>query len=288
LFLGLGLWVLLGWRGPRSLILIGLYFNGPNAASKSFIIRALAYLLSSEGVRDNLVFEVRSVGSYARLFGYADVELCEGNNCAKLVSDAINFKVEEAVWSRRYSVSRIFSDCMYSNVVPGRCIDVVHEIESLRTVPSYGTPPTNMLIEKIERFLHDYYTELDIERFYGDYFREFDDGKHEWRDIALLLYGIKKAIATIYALESHDVVLIEGFESALHLDLMRALLDFINDVYKDKVIVIETHNGLLLRWGIAKGWSIYYVQRNNIARLSKLEDLTNIELFKKELEALSL
>jgi recombinational DNA repair ATPase RecF len=41
---------------------------GPNAAGKSFIIRALAYLLSSEGVRDNLVFEVRNVGSYARAF----------------------------------------------------------------------------------------------------------------------------------------------------------------------------------------------------------------------------
>ena len=41
---------------------------GPNAAGKSFIIRTLAYLLSSEGVRDNLVFEVRNVGSYARAF----------------------------------------------------------------------------------------------------------------------------------------------------------------------------------------------------------------------------
>jgi recombinational DNA repair ATPase RecF len=57
---------------------------GPNAAGKLFIIRALAYLLSSEGVRDNLVFEVRNVCSYARLFGYADVELCEDNRCATL------------------------------------------------------------------------------------------------------------------------------------------------------------------------------------------------------------
>jgi len=85
-----------------------------------------------------------------------------------------------------------------------------------------------------------------------------------------------------------DVILIEGLELALHLDLMRALLDFINDVYSNKVIVIETHSELPLRWGITKGWSVYYIERNNIVRLSKLEDITNIKLFKKELEALSL
>jgi predicted ATPase len=36
---------------------------GPNAVGKSFTIRALAYLLQSEGVRDNLVSEVRNVSS---------------------------------------------------------------------------------------------------------------------------------------------------------------------------------------------------------------------------------
>jgi predicted ATPase len=255
---------------------------GPNAAGKSFIIRALAYLLPPEDVRDNLVFEVRNVGSYARLFGYADVELCEDNRCATLESDGTNFKMKEAVWSRRYRVTRIFGDCIYPGAAL-RCTDIVHEFEDLRNTLSEPT-----IAEAAEKFLHHYYTELDIERFHGNYFREFVNGKHEWHDIILLPYGIKKAIAIIYALETYDVILIEGFESALHLDLMRALLDFINDVYSNKVIVIETHSGLPLRWGIAKGWNVYRIERNNIVRLSKLEDLTNIELFKKELEALSL
>jgi predicted ATPase len=254
---------------------------GPNAAGKSFIVRALAYLLPSGGVRDNLIFEVRYVGNYARLFGYADVELCEDSKCATLESDGINFKVKEAVWSHSYRVTRIFGDCIYTGAP--RCTDVVHEFEDLRNTLSEPT-----IAEAVEKFLHHYYTELDIERFHGNYFREFANGKHEWRDIILLPYGIRKAIAIIYALEAYDAILIEGFESALHLDLMRALLDFINDVYSNKVIVIETHSGLPLRWGIAKGWSVYRIERNNIVRLSKLEDLTNIELFKKELEALSL
>jgi energy-coupling factor transporter ATP-binding protein EcfA2 len=262
---------------------------GPNGAGKSSIIRVLAYLLSSdESSRNSIIFEINYVNSYAAIFGQADVELCEGDKCARLISDGIDFKVDEAVWSRRYSAARVVGDCIYSSSPSTTCTDVVHGIDGLRTVLSYGSPSISMIIEKIERFLHDYYIELDIERFYGDYFREFADGKRKWRHITLLPYGIKKAIAIIYALESHDAVFIEGFESAFHLDLMRALLDFVNDTYSGKVIVIETHNGLPLRWGIAKGWYVYYVKRDNIVSLTRLEDLTNIELFKKELEALSL
>jgi len=163
---------------------------GPNAAGKSFIIRALAYLLPSEGVRDNLVFEVRNVGSYSRLFGYAGVELCEDNKCATLESDGINFKVKEAVWRHRHRTTRIFGDCIYPGTAL-RCTDIVHEFEDLRSILSEPT-----IAEATEKFLHHYYIELGIERFHGNYFREFVNGEHEWHDIILLPYGIKRAIAT--------------------------------------------------------------------------------------------
>jgi energy-coupling factor transporter ATP-binding protein EcfA2 len=253
---------------------------GPNGAGKTHIIRALAYLLLDESSRNRVIFEIDHVKSYARLFGYADVVLCEDSKCAVLESDSVNFRVEEAVWSRRYSVARVVGNYIYSSSAGYKYIDLVHDLREILADPGVA--------EKVELFLYHYYTELNIERFHGDYYKEAANGRHEWRNIALLPYGIRKAIAVIYALETYDVILIEGFESALHLDLMRALLDFMNEEYKDRIIVIETHSGLPLRWGIAKGWNVYYVERNNIARLSKLEDLTNIELFRKELEALSL
>jgi energy-coupling factor transporter ATP-binding protein EcfA2 len=250
---------------------------GPNGSGKSAIIRVLAYLLVED---TNLLYESDYVNALAKLFGHADVQLCGNSECITLRSDGASFSLSGAKLGK--SAARIVGDYIYSTA-RYKYMNPVQNVDDLRNILSNPT-----VAEAVERFLHHYYTELNIERFYGGYFKEIVNGKHEWRDIVLLPYGIKKAIAIIYALETYDVILIEGFESALHLDLMRALLDYMNEEYKDKIIVIETHSGLPLRWGIAKGWSVYRVERNNIVRLSKLEDLTNTELFKKELEALSL
>ena len=251
---------------------------GPNGSGKSAIIRALAYLLTEDA---KLLYESDYMNSLAQLFGQADVQLCENSKCVSLRSDGTNFSLSGAKLGK--SAARIVGDYMYTTDARYKYMNPVQNVDDLRNILSIPT-----VAEAVERFLHHYYTELNIERFYGSYFKEVVNGRHEWRDIVLLPYGIKKAIAIIYALEAYDAVFIEAFESALHLDLMRALLDFMNEEYSNKIIVIETHSGLLLRWGIAKGWNVYYVKRDSITSLTRLEDLTNTELFKKELEALSL
>jgi len=256
---------------------------GSNGSGKSAIIRALAYLLlPDESTRSSVIFEIDHVKSYAELFSYADVELCEGNVCTALETDGVNFRVKEAVWSRRYSVARVVGDYIYSSGAGYRYVDLIHDADMLREVLADPS-----IVERVEQFLHNY-TELDIARIHGNYYKELVNGRYEWRHIALLPTGVKKAIAIIYALENHDAVFIEAFEANLHLDLMRALLDFVNDTYSSKIIVIETHSGLPLRWGIAKGWNVYYVKRDSITSLTRLEDLGNPELFKSEIKALSL
>jgi len=51
------------------------------------------------------VLRFRLMCSYAKLFDYADAELCKGSKRATLSSDGINFSVKKAVWSHRYSVA---------------------------------------------------------------------------------------------------------------------------------------------------------------------------------------
>uniref|UniRef100_A0A7J2U1D5 ATP-binding protein n=1 Tax=Ignisphaera aggregans TaxID=334771 RepID=A0A7J2U1D5_9CREN len=273
---------------PQTLDIGKTILYGSNGSGKTSIIRALTYLLvPNESERRNLLYEVEVVESFAKLLGYADIVLCEDNKCAELRCNGVNLAVSETMWSRQYRVARVVGDYMF---LPQGSVDPIHNLEDISRVITYSdsSPESEAFIDKVEKFLHDYYIELNIARFHGTYFKELVKDRYTWLPVALLPYGLKKAISILYALEISDIVSVEGFEAALHLDLMRSLLDFIDDMYGGKVIVIETHSGLSLRWGIAKGWSVYYVKRDSITPLTRLEDLSNIELFKKEVEALTL
>ena len=101
-------------------------------------------------------------------------------------------------------------------------------------------------------------------------------------------HGIKRALLILYALENSDAVFIEGFENGMHIDLIRKLFEYIDDIYGGKIIVVETHNILLLKLGVLKGWSVYYISRNLIKKLSEIEDLRDTTLFNKEIEAITI
>uniref|UniRef100_A0A7J3Z675 ATP-binding protein n=1 Tax=Ignisphaera aggregans TaxID=334771 RepID=A0A7J3Z675_9CREN len=279
-------------RGAEVLLHIGkTILYGPNGGGKTAIIRALIYMIAGEGgKRDRLLYELEAIENYARIFGKTDTELCihsgkvkdsEGVDCAELKCDELTCRAKEVVWPKRYELARIAGDVFYSTREAQK-IDIIHNQGDLKNVLSEP-----LFIERVEEFL--YYHGSKITRFHGDYFKELVNGESRWAPIIALPYGIKKAILILYALENHDIVLIEGFEAGLHLDLMRGLLDYVDDIYRDRIVVIETHSGLPIRWGIDRGWSVYYVDRSAIEVLRSREELLQkATLFKREVEALSL
>ena len=279
-------------RGAEVSLHIGkTILYGPNGGGKTAIIRALIYMITGEGgERDRLLYELEATGNYARIFGKTDTELCmhssetkdgKGVDCAKLKCDELTCRAKEVVWPRRYELARIVGDVFYSTREVKK-IDVIHNQGDLKDVLSEP-----LFVERVEEFLN--YHGFKITRFHGVHFKELVNGVSMWVPIIALPYGIKKAILILYALENHDSVLIEGFEAGLHLDLMRSLLDYIDDTYRDRIVVVETHSGLPIRWGIDRRWSVYYVDRSTIEVLSSREELLQkAPLFKREVEALSL
>ena len=105
-------------------------------------------------------------------------------------------------------------------------------------------------------------------------------------------HGIKRALLILYAFMNSDVIFIEGFENNLHIDLLRKLFEYIDDIcksdniYRSKIVVMETHNSFLLKLGVLKGWSVYYIDRNLIKKLDKIEDLRDLDIFRREVETI--
>ena len=241
---------------------------GPNGGGKSTIIRALIVLLvRNESCRYHLLYEVeRDHKILVKLIEGADLKLCSNSTCIDFGGGGLG----------EYRVARIAGDILRQCGAMGQIN--IHDNDELKAIVENPA-----FVEKFEEFFR--WREPDIERFYYGYFKEKVGG---WLELQFLPYGYKKTLLILYALEQNDIVLIEGFENALHLDLMRELLDYIDENYSNKVIVIETHNGLPLTWGVKKNWSVYYVWRDNVVELHTLKDLHETELFVKELEAMKI
>jgi len=166
-----------------------------------------------------------------------------------------------------FNVSFIENDVanMGTNMFIRQRIDVKENLELILK---------NEFIWNIQNFL------LDIE------IPRTDIKKHKFS------HGIKRALLILYTIMNSDVIFIEGFENNLHIDLLRKLFEYIDDIckndniYRSKIVVIETHNSFLLKLGVLKGWSVYYIDRNMIKKLNKTEDLRDLEIFRREVESI--
>jgi len=130
-----------------------------------------------------------------------------------------------------------------------------------------------------------------------DFFRKYFDYKIQyllpekykvngvWIDPRLIPYGFRRALMIMYAVSSCDMVLVESFESGMHVDLVVKLMDWLNEM-ENKYIIIETHSGLVLRYALSLDWKAHYIERGKSRFNLKLNDLSNIELFKREIDTL--
>jgi len=53
---------------------------------------------------------------------------------------------------------------------------------------------------------------------------------------------------------------------------------------EDKMVIVETHMGVVVGKGFERNWNIYYVENGVANRISSLDDLLKTELIQKEAE----
>ncbi len=118
---------------------------------------------------------------------------------------------------------------------------------------------------------------LSVEVYYNLYY----DPDRDWVPLAHLSYGQKRRLAIEAALAGASVVLIENFETGLHVD---AIVDLIKQIAESSAtVVMETHNGLVLRAAQRYGLAMYYVEP--FVRLRRIERLDDPQMFARELSA---
>jgi hypothetical protein len=102
----------------------------------------------------------------------------------------------------------------------------------------------------------------------------------KWIPVELLSYGERKTLALLLASKYSDLIVVEGFEGGFHIDLA---LDLLSQL-EDKIVIVETHMGVVVGKGFERKWNIYYVENGVANRISSLSDLLKTELIQKEAE----
>jgi len=115
----------------------------------------------------------------------------------------------------------------------------------------------------------------------GDYYYELDHVAGGIKRAALII-AVKALAEKLRELGGRPIMFVENFESALHVDYVKSLLD---ELGKGNVpVIVETHSGFAIKYGARKmeegeGWRVYIIEDGNA-----FTDLTKSELFKRERE----
>ncbi|NAZ12616.1 MAG: AAA family ATPase [Desulfurococcales archaeon] len=254
---------------------------GPNGVGKSNILRILLTLLLGDDINHKYLIEEIPID---RLKNDTEATLYTDKGSIELSNGKYIIKREnKEVIRERLSIDEIERIIGLKTV--GRIIGD-HMITNRGEIDIWKSSDINTLTEEAEfsEKIIDFFIDLGIERLYYKKYRE----NGEWREIQFLPYGFRRAFMILYTLEHSDIIFIEGFENGMHIDLIRKIIEYIDIEYKDKIVIIETHNSLPLKLGVLKRWSVYYIDRNLIKKLSGIEDLRDVTLFNKEIEAITI
>jgi hypothetical protein len=145
-------------------------------------------------------------------------------------------------------------------------------------------PPFYLFNNNIEA---DFKLFLGIKYLHGGYaLRVTYEPQYEtrWVPIAQLSYGVRKGLALLIASMMADLIAVEVFDGGLHFDLAADILETIHNY--EKYALIETHAGILIPIAWTKGWNVFYVSDDGIARLTK-ENVFELGMVQKELELLT-
>jgi len=226
---------------------------GPNGSGKSNIMKTLFSIMSPDPLR---MLRKYFEDDYRKI----NISLIDDDRRVAIR----NGKIEG--FHMIFNVSFIENDVAYvgTNMFIRQRIDVKENLESI-------------LKDEFMWNIQDFLLDIEIPR--------ADIKRHKFS------HGIKRALLILYTIMNSDVIFIEGFENNLHIDLLKKLFEYIDDIcksdniYRSKIVIIETHNSFLLKMGVLKGWSVYYIDRNLIKKIDKIEDLRDLEIFRREVES---
>jgi len=239
------------FKTPAELNIDRTILYGPNGAGKSVIMRVIFSLISEDPIK---ILKKYFRDDYIDMINVSLLTSLDTEDNIEIAK--INNGRADGV-ARIFNVSFIENDVAYiRKYVSREKIDIKHNFKTIFRDRHF--------MNKVRSFLLDLDVSLD-EKYFS--------------------HGIKRAIMILYTIENSDIIFIEGFENNLHIDTLRILFEYI-DEYKDRTIIIETHNSLLLKLGVLKGWSVYYIDRNMIKKLNKTEDLRDLDIFRREVESI--
>ena len=279
---------------------------GPNSSGKSSIIYALLMLITSKHPDENIERVIKHGVDEANIaihHGESFIEYSGKDRLyrckygSKIVEGGSIELVEDCAKGFRKSlgidrISHVAVDKMYVFNVPRGDI-ISYKEKDLSEAVLYVKDPMdpgnwyrllshpNVVSDMVAEDLWDM---CGIERIYGPFVRI--DGK--WLPIHVLSDGLKRAILMIIAMHHSDLLIIEGFENSLHIDLIVYLLNRFEE-YEDKKIIIETHSGMVVlsRLMIPERWQAYYVDQGTVRKITK-ETMKDISQLRSEKEAYSL
>ncbi len=279
---------------------------GPNAGGKSTIIYALLATMGI-GVRNNILKRKLALNGLNGI-----IEIIHGDNYIKFDAKEGEYSCRTKDMEESYKSKVDFTWEPYIEVVDGmRCYlkfwkevgvrrvgYMFGDVMVVYNVGEEGSPSTLKVDEETVTLRLDniwdeemwaqftskphFYEELyesvrwltDIRYLHGGYALKGD----KWIPVELLSYGERKTLALLLASKYSDLIVVEGFEGGLHIDLA---LDLLSQL-EDKIVIVETHMGVVVGKGFERNWNIYYVENGVANRISGPDDLLKTELIQKE------
>ncbi len=264
---------------------------GPNGGGKSSIIHAILALMNGSKAANLKPFLTLHEQTFIQIFyngksiGYRNGEYYCNVGLGEVGGRSIDVILHclESFWAN-LNVKRV-------GVVQGDAVSVY-------TIPDFDVYGINVNGERISIALSDVWDQkewnvltrnphvfeeivpsirmlLGIDHVVNGY--AFTNGK--WVRVAELSYGERRAMAILLAAYHSDILLVEGFDNGLHIDLAVDILDTLKSW--GKTAIVETHAGLLVGAGFKRGWSIHYIYNGKVEKATR-ENIRSSELLRKE------
>jgi len=144
------------------------------------------------------------------------------------------------------------------------------------------------LLDTLEEIEDDTLRVLEVSRVYLDYDDKVyvkEAGK-SWIPLSDIAYGLQKALTMMICARYTQAVFVEAFEAGLHGDLASELLNYLDETCE--VAYVETHSGALVARAVRLGWRAYYLEEGKVRKeIAEVSDLRDVDLYRKELEAMT-